>query len=426
MTPNPQRGECKNPFSFVLNLKPGRQVKMGIFSNGFVGPFLSNLIQLAIVQINDLEISEIQKSGVEEIEKEFIEKTKVEPILFFPEKRHRFPEKRVLSHYRPGVKGIEISIEFDFSGDERLWMYRPTISKIPSQGFPEAEVRGKTIVLKFFVIEDDIEGDKLQKGIVDAVQVIQANVEKLKEDVEHHNSRVEVEVKGAVSRRWLKAEKVKGAIDFLKIPLKQKDNPDIFVPLVVRKENPIVRASQKGASAFPEPAIEMAEYEHILKVIRSLSITMERNKGTFCRLGEEAIRDIILVILNGHYEGMATGETFNGNGKTDILIRSGDRNVFIAECKIWKGSKSFGKAIDQLLGYLTWRDCKCSLIVFNNKAKQEVVVNNVAETMRDHPFFKQDVNQKGPSNGESRFIFKKGSGSNGEILITTQVFHIPK
>ncbi|MBC7894618.1 MAG: hypothetical protein H7066_04345, partial [Cytophagaceae bacterium] len=71
-----------------------------------------------------------------------------------------------------------------------------------------------------------------------------------------------------------------------------------------------------------------------------------------------AIRDHFLVQLNGQYQGGATGETFNYEGKTDILIRDGDRNVFIAECKIWKGETELLKAVDQILAYLHWRDTK--------------------------------------------------------------------
>lgn len=41
-------------------------------------------------------------------------------------------------------------------------------------------------------------------------------------------------------------------------------------------------------------------------------------------------------------------ETFNSSGKTDILIRVENRNIFIAECKFWRGPKSFGEAIEQL------------------------------------------------------------------------------
>ena len=40
-------------------------------------------------------------------------------------------------------------------------------------------------------------------------------------------------------------------------------------------------------------------------------------------------------------------------GQTDILLREGERNVFIVECKFWKGPKAFGETIDQLLSYAT-------------------------------------------------------------------------
>jgi hypothetical protein len=68
--------------------------------------------------------------------------------------------------------------------------------------------------------------------------------------------------------------------------------------------------------------------------------------------------------LNGVFKGQATGETFNFQGKTDILIRVDEKNVFIAECKFWKGEKVFIGTIDQLLSYLSWRDTKAAVIVF--------------------------------------------------------------
>jgi hypothetical protein len=56
-----------------------------------------------------------------------------------------------------------------------------------------------------------------------------------------------------------------------------------------------------------------------------------------------------LVQLNGQDEGKAIGETFNFQGKTDILIRDGDKNVVVSQCKCWKGEKQFIETIDQLL-----------------------------------------------------------------------------
>jgi hypothetical protein len=92
---------------------------------------------------------------------------------------------------------------------------------------------------------------------------------------------------------------------------------------------------------------------------------MERSPSAFVSMDEEALRSHFLVQLNGHYEGQATGETFNYQGKTDILIRSEGRNIFVAECKFWGGPKKLTETIDQLLGYSCWRDTKVAVILFN-------------------------------------------------------------
>ena len=93
--------------------------------------------------------------------------------------------------------------------------------------------------------------------------------------------------------------------------------------------------------------MEQKVYEHILGVLKSMALVIERSPSFFSSLDEETIRTHCLIQLNGHYEGLATGETFNSSGKTDILVRVGDRNVFIAECKLWRGPRSFTGAVKQ-------------------------------------------------------------------------------
>ena len=96
----------------------------------------------------------------------------------------------------------------------------------------------------------------------------------------------------------------------------------------------------------------MAEYDEILAIVRNMVKVMEQSPRAFEKMGEEDLRTHFLVQLNGQYEGRATGETFNYQGKTDILIREEAKNVFIAECKFWGGEKHFLETIDQLLSYL--------------------------------------------------------------------------
>jgi len=187
----------------------------------------------------------------------------------------------------------------------------------------------------------------------------------------------------------------------------------------VRIHRPVAPA----ASYEPDPELEDKEYEFILRVMRNAFCVMERHAASFATLDEENIRDHILLQLNGHYEGAATGETFNSNGKTDILIRVENRNIFIAECKFWHGPKKFEEAIEQLLGYLTWRDCKCALVVFNKLKNPSWVAQRMHKTMSGHKAHRELVSIDSAGNG--RYVFVKESDPGRDIIITTQLFDVP-
>jgi len=151
---------------------------------------------------------------------------------------------------------------------------------------------------------------------------------------------------------------------------------------------------------------------------------IERSPKAFRDMGEEDLRSHFLVQLNGQYQGRATGETFNYEGKTDILIREGDRNVFIAECKIWKGEAELLKAIDQLLAYLHWRDTKAALLVFNrNKAFTDVLAK-IPAAIQHHPNFKKLIRQV--SDTEWRFLFSSRDDPNRELQLAVLLFDVPK
>jgi hypothetical protein len=112
---------------------------------------------------------------------------------------------------------------------------------------------------------------------------------------------------------------------------------------------------------------------------------MELSPRVFHNMGEEDLRTHFLVQLNGTFKGQATGETFNFQGKIDILIRVEGKNVFIAECKFWKGEKALIATLDQLLSYLSWRDTKAALLVFNRNADFSGVLAKIRETVPTTP-----------------------------------------
>ena len=168
----------------------------------------------------------------------------------------------------------------------------------------------------------------------------------------------------------------------------------------------------------------MDQYEHALKVVQNMTQVMERSPEAFKSMDEEALRQSFLMQLNGQFEGKATGETFNMGGKTDILLREGDRNVFIAECKIWKGPKGFNEAIDQLLGYTTWRDSKTAILVFNRGVDTSTVLAGIDATVKAHANFKRPV--EWPHESGFRYVLHSKGDTNRELILTVLVFHVPK
>jgi hypothetical protein len=156
------------------------------------------------------------------------------------------------------------------------------------------------------------------------------------------------------------------------LPVKPRANaPATYAaPQVRRKIEPKLPPAS-NAPFKPEPVLEEAHYKHILDVISNMTLVMERSPTAFAEMGEEDIRQHYLVQLNGHFEGQATGETFNHQGKTDILIRVNGKNIFVAECKFWRGEKQF---LETILSYLSWRDTKAAIILFNrNKDFSQVL-----------------------------------------------------
>lgn len=127
--------------------------------------------------------------------------------------------------------------------------------------------------------------------------------------------------------------------------------------------------------------------------------------------------------LNGYYPGEATGETFRRSGKTDIRIENEKRTAFVAECKIWKGSAELVKAIDQLLSYLTWRDCKTALMIFNkHNAGFKKIQDQIPKILQSHTNFEKHV--KCDADGEWRCILRSQEDTDRKVIVHVFLFNL--
>ncbi|MGH3951443.1 MAG: hypothetical protein ACRDSE_20375, partial [Pseudonocardiaceae bacterium] len=144
----------------------------------------------------------------------------------------------------------------------------------------------------------------------------------------------------------------------------------------------------------PKPAMSEQDYRAALEVPHNSRNALERSPSLVSKLKEEEIRDILLINLNAHFKGDAAGEVFNGAGKTDILIRVEDRNIFIGECKVWAGPSSMDEALEQLFNYLVWRDTKAAILLFIRNKDVTAVINKAVKKIEDHPNFKRRAPQR--------------------------------
>jgi hypothetical protein len=317
------------------------------------------------------------------------------------------------------VPGTAFTISIPFTGEPAFFHIRPsTFSLNP----PRAEVANGELRLTYTRTDPDTASIKAS---YDAdVKAIKEHLRFLASAAEQFHRELPGQVRSAIQARKQRVLAADGVAASIGLPLKRRADAPNTYSVPVRRQTPRIEQIRVPNQAFqPEPALAFEEYEEILRIMSNMVHVMERSPTKFVGMDEESLRDHFLVKLNGQYEGQATGETFNVSGKTDILIRANDRNVFIAECKFWKGAKKLTEAIDQLLSYLSWRDTKTALVIFNRNAGLSDVLATIQQAVPTHPRYKRTVGQL--SETSFRYIFGQPGDPNREIILTVLVFDVP-
>lgn len=306
-----------------------------------------------------------------------------------------------------------------FTGDKDFFFIRPTTY---DTGPPRAIVKNDHLIIQ--VAGRNLTQAAVKQELDRTLDSIEKYLGWQRTSATELNNTLPALIRTAVEQRKSKLMADQDLVAGLGYNLKPRaDAPKTYVAPTVRRKVQIHRAPISTAPFKPEPVLDEANYRAILDIIQSMALVMERSPTAFAEMGEENLRQHFLVQLNGQFEGAAIGETFNYQGKTDILIREQDRNIFIAECKFWRGEKSFTETLDQILSYLSWRDTKVAVLVFNRNKDFSDVLAKVKEIAKAHPHCK-----RGPTiEGETRFryVFGNASDHNREIILTVLAFDVP-
>lgn len=278
----------------------------------------------------------------------------------------------------------------------------------------------------FDIIYDPNKKEQLQREIDDKLLKIKAMSEKVRKKVTQYNASLPEQAFSLFySQKNYILEKY-DLIKALRVPIYKRTNlPQTFVvpTPATRKEihiKPVV--TEKGY--IPEPTLDQSTYENILQYIHDWGRQFERLPSTYRGKEEQDLRDLFLLLLEPHFVGTATGETFNKGGKTDVLLRYEGKNVFVAEFKIWEGQKEYLKAINQLLRYLTFRDSKAAVVFFVRNKNISRIFKIIKEMTPTHSNYLGFIDKRDESWFNYRFHVE--GDRNREIRIAVLLFHIPE
>jgi hypothetical protein len=350
---------------------------------------LQNLLLAATGKVEDMEAAALMSPSddpgavAREIVAEWPFKMPIldEAGIYTTHEEIRGEVKDVPRGHRRDVPLQRYVFHIPFSGNASVFHIKP---KMTLSTPLVAQVSGSEVQVEFR--EETPNADAMKATFERTLSHIKSYLGWIEADLETGLPSIISSVTSTVQTRRARIKQASGVAASLGYPLRKRDDSARVAVPIKRKLIQVneARSPTQGSPAAPEPYLENSAYEAILDVIASMSLLIERNPSTFARIPEEVLRDHFLLQLNGQFQGRAIGETFNANGKTDILLRDGDRNVFIAECKYWTGPKSLTDAIDQLLKYLTWRDSKAVVLVFNRNKDFTRVIGEAENALKSH------------------------------------------
>ncbi|MCH5172491.1 MAG: hypothetical protein J1F31_06665 [Erysipelotrichales bacterium] len=400
--------------------------------------FFKDVLKEIRREVYDLSKADLLNINEDEFLNYLCEKYCIEPLQIYKElnevqepkkisQKVENPYEAALYGRRNGImvyEGYQIDVEYPYSGDTRLFFVRPSSFSI---GGANAEIRIDDIRNKLILTFKcwDMDPSKFNS---DKEHVFDSKLNHylaINKDVENFNGNLRTKIQGIYNER--RNECLKENEFFKAINVKAREEKSkIELPLIKKKI--IQKPSIKGREYETYPSMAESMYEDIIKTFNDIGQSWERHPSIYLGKDEEALRDLFLSHLTIRYDGFTTtAETFNFGGKTDIIVKDpvSKSNIFIAECKFWKGQKAFSSAINQLFDrYLTVRDSKVALIFFVNGNEFNTIIETIKREVATHPYY---ITFKGSHNKSSlSYIFHLPSDKNQKINLEIMAFHFPK
>ncbi|ANB01208.1 hypothetical protein [Ectothiorhodospira sp. BSL-9] len=336
------------------------------------------------------------------------------PAEYFPQSFHVYSGKS----YKKDV----IKFHIPFSGNLDLLRCAPSTRVLWSM---DVEIAGNEFSFEIINFSDNAES--IGRDRDSNIRSIMQQLGNVSSEVERYNSVLHSQIKQAFEARKQRILAKSNVLASLGVPIKKAGNVSstFSVPTPQkRKKVTFSRPAVAETGYKPEPSLDQSAYTDILRLIHDVGKEFERLPSLYAGKEEEHLRDHFLMMLEPNFEGSATGETFNKTGKTDILLRYEGKNVFIAECKFWRGQKNFLDTITQLLGYLTWRDSKAAVIMFVPNKDFTSALETAKQAISEHQNFIEYKDQIDET--WLNYSFHLNGDRNRAVRIAVMLYHTPR
>ncbi len=397
-----------------------------LFADGDLSATIEGLRQKLMQEIQALSPGQLLPSDDDAVRQHFVSEFTINPVEIYDEHIVLIEPREVESDSDGGDFGrrfrrkmLEFRFEIPFAGDIWLFSCRPSTW---SSVWPRARVEKRQAVVTF--LRADRDGEAIKNEFSKELSKIKEYLSWQRPDIDRWNNALPELVRQQVEVRREKLVADKTLVDDLGFKVVRRGgSTSASVPIQRKQIIPPLPPARSGAVAVSDPVLETAIYEEILDTLDGMSVVMERNPSAFATVDEETLRTHFLVPLNSNFRGMASGETFNAAGKTDILIKHQDRILFIAECKFWKGPQSLSDAITQLLSYTTWRETKAAILLFSRKKDFSAVLSHIPEVFTKHPSHVRIAEYT--KNTGFRFILRSPNDPQRHLTVTLLAFNVP-
>ena len=284
-------------------------------------------------------------------------------------------------------KLMSSTYSFSFSEDEFLWSPEKISFVIKTKGYGF-----------------NYDEDRIAKEINSGIGKIKQFLEWKNADIAKENNNMLNQIRGLIEGRKNDIKKNKQTLISLtqkiNIPLRKKENPSLQRIHIDQK--PIVNRIKPSPKLPEEYVLDEDKVFDIITVLDGQAKTFEKTPNTIAKLDEESLRDLLLANLNSIFDGKATGETFSKNGKTDIYLNIDKGKILIFECKIWGGKQLYLRTINQLRGYLTWRQNYGVLINFVKLKNFTRTLAEIESIVKESPSYRNDFRKI----NETHFVSK--------------------